>query len=40
MMTSDDLTSVEVEEPALLIRTNQLYEPGISAPELYDDGSL
>ena len=35
-MTSDDQTSVEVEEPALLIRINQLYEPGMSAGELYD----
>lgn len=35
-MTSDAPEQVEVDDPALLIRINQLYRPGMSAVALYE----
>lgn len=35
-MTQSEAETVDVEEPALLIRISQLYEPGMSDQALYD----
>lgn len=35
-MSEDDSDHLQIDEPSLLIRINQLYDPGMSDQELYD----